>query len=98
MSDDRAPSDRSRGNRTRNLAYAAIAGQAGVATVVLVFVALFAGLWLDSLAGLRGPFTIGLVILSVPLSLLIMVRIAFSAVGAIPPPENDPTSTTTKED
>ncbi|MBN2472186.1 MAG: AtpZ/AtpI family protein [Anaerolineae bacterium] len=97
MSDDRALLNRSR-NRPRNLAYAALAGQAGLATVVLVFAALFAGLWLDSLLGLRGPFTIGLVVLSVPLSLFMMVRIALGAVGAIPAPGEDPASTTAKEE
>ena len=85
-------------NRTRNLAYTAAAGQAGLATVVLVVMALFIGLWLDSLLGLRGPFTIGLVVLSVPLSLFMMVRVALSATRAIEPPQTSTTTTTTKED
>lgn len=84
--------------RSRNLAYAAAAGQAGLATVVLVVMALFVGLWLDSLLGLRGPFTIGLVVLSVPLSLFMMVRVALTATRAIEPPQTSTTTTTTKED
>lgn len=85
-------------NRSRNVAYTVVAGQVGLATVVLVFLALFAGLWLDSLFGLRGPFTIGLVVLSVPLSLYMMVRVALSATRAIQPPQTSTTTTTTKED
>lgn len=93
MQPDRKPSARG-----QNLMVAAAAGQAGLATVVLVFVALFAGLWLDSLVGVRGPFTIGLLILSVPLSLTMMVRMALSATRKIEPPQTSTTTTTTKED
>ncbi len=92
------PPDQKPPARGRNLMYAAAAGQAGLATVVLVFMALFAGLWLDSLLGLRGPFTIGLVILSVPLSLTMMVRMALSATRNIEPPQTSTTTTTTKEE
>ncbi len=71
---DRPPS------RIKNLSLAVIAAQAGCATLLIIFPALFFGLWLDIQAGQRGPFTIGLLILSVPLSLYIMVRIALGAV------------------
>lgn len=72
-------------SRIRNLGLAAIAGQAGCATLIIVFVALFLGLWLDSRMGQRGPFTFGLLILSVPLSLWIMLRIALGAISRIQP-------------
>jgi hypothetical protein len=84
--------------RARNLALAAVAGQAGVSTVVLVIIALLLGLWLDSVFGVKGPFTIGLLVLSVPLSLGVMLRIALSATKAIQPPHPKNTPTTTKED
>ncbi len=87
-----------RGSRPRNLTYAAIAGLAGLVTLVIVVAALLAGLWVDSLLGARGPFTIGFVILSVPLSLFSMVRIAFWATKAIQPPQETTSSTTAKED
>ena len=38
--------------------------------------ALFIGLWLDSLIGQRGPATICLLVLSVPLNLYVMVKVA----------------------
>lgn len=72
--------------RAANLAYASVAGQAGCFTIVLVFTALFIGLWLDNQIGVRGPFTVGLLLLSVPVSLIVMVRIALSAIKEIQPP------------
>jgi MFS family permease len=69
----------------KNLALAAAAGQAGCAAVIIIMVALFVGLWLDTRLGWRGPFTIGLLVCSAPLSLLVMVKIALGAVGKIVP-------------
>ncbi len=76
---DRGPS------RAKNLTLVVIAAQAGCATLLIVFPALFIGLWLDAQMGQRGPFTIGLLILSVPLSLYLMVRIALGAVRRMVP-------------
>lgn len=72
-------------SRAANLTYATMAGQAGCLTIIIIFVALFVGLWLDSQTGTRGPFTIGLLLLSVPISLFAMVRIALSAIAEIQP-------------
>ncbi len=71
---------------TKNLAFVTLAGQAGCASLVLIFIALFAGLALDAHFHLRGPFTIGLLILSVPISLFAMVRIALGMIRKITPP------------
>lgn len=67
----------------RNLALAAVAGQAGCLSVVLVFLALFAGLFLDAQLDTHPVFTIGLVLASVPLSLYAMIRLMLSSVAAI---------------
>lgn len=72
--------------RTRNLGYAAVAGLAGCATIGFVIVGLLLGLWLDAQAGVRGPFTIGLLLVSIPVSLGVMVWIAVSMVKRIQPP------------
>lgn len=74
--------------RAINLALATFAGQAGCLSLVIVIVALLAGLWLDSQFGVKGPFTVGLLLLSVPLSLFVMVRIALSSVKNIKTPPN----------
>ena len=76
-----------RPSRARNLSYTVMAGQSGCASVVIIFVALFIGLWLDNQFGQRGPFTICLLILSIPLSLFIMLRIALQTISMIRPPE-----------
>ena len=72
-------------SRVRNLGLAALAAQAGCAALLSVFAALLIGLWLDAQAGQRGPFTIGLLVLSVPLSLYVMLRIAMGAIRRIVP-------------
>jgi hypothetical protein len=62
---------------------AAVAAQAGCVTIIIIVAALLVGLWLDAQAGRRGLFTIGLLVLSVPFTLFLMVRIALGAVNRI---------------
>lgn len=76
----------SRSSRARNLSLAAIAGLAGCGTVVLTVLALLVGLSLDSMTGTRGPFTIILLLASVPISLLVMVWVAVTMTRRIAPP------------
>jgi hypothetical protein len=83
--------------RLRNLSYAALAGQAGCVTLFIVFGALLVGLWLDAQLGQRGPCVFGLLIVSVPVSLALMLRVALGAIARIQPPrpvphDNDKTS------
>jgi ABC-type transport system involved in cytochrome c biogenesis permease subunit len=44
-----------------------------VITFVVIFLALFAGLWLDRLMHSRPIFTISLVIISIPVTIILMV-------------------------
>jgi F0F1-type ATP synthase assembly protein I len=67
----------------RNLALATVAGQAGCSTVVLVFLALFAGMFLDSRLDTHPVFTIGLVLVAIPVSLYAMIRLMLTSVGSI---------------
>jgi MFS-type transporter involved in bile tolerance (Atg22 family) len=56
--------------------------------------ALLIGLWLDAQFGLRGPFTVGLIVLSAPISLYIVLRIVLRLMAEIqPPPKTKPTDT-----
>lgn len=73
-------------SRTRNLGITGITALTGCVSLVVIFVALFIGLWLDRLLGLQGPATICLLVLSVPISLFLMIRIALRLVQEIPPP------------
>lgn len=86
--------------RVRNLALAGVAGLAGFASVVIIFTALFAGLWLDARFG-NGEsrtFTIALLLLSVPVSLVVMVTITLTAVKRIIPQPLTKQPTPTEEE
>lgn len=76
-----------------NLTLASIAGQVGCLTLVIIFVALFAGLWLDRYFSTRPLFTIVLLIGSVPVTLFLMFRVVKAATNRIKPVENSDTST-----
>ncbi|MBN1679834.1 MAG: AtpZ/AtpI family protein [Anaerolineae bacterium] len=67
----------------RNIALAMMAGQTGCVTVILIFMALFGGLFLDARLNTHPIFTLGLVLASIPLSIYIMIRLMLSSVGAI---------------
>lgn len=56
-----------------NLSLAAVAGQVGCLTVVIVFLALFGGIWLDNQFGTRPAFIVGMLICSVPVTLILMI-------------------------
>jgi F0F1-type ATP synthase assembly protein I len=71
-----------------NLTLAGAAGQVGCVTLVIVLGAVFLGLWLDARFQTRPAFTIGLLLVSIPVSLLIMlyiVRVVTSKIKAGPP-------------
>ncbi len=71
-----------------NLTLASIAGQVGCLTLVIIFVALFAGLWLDGRMNSKPMFTIILLIGSVPVTLFLMFRVVKTATKRIKPIEN----------
>jgi hypothetical protein len=63
-----------------------VAAQAGCVTVIVVIVALVAGVWLDRVLGTRQMIgipvaTIGLIILSVPVSVVLMIRTVLSGMA-----------------
>lgn len=66
-----------------NITLAAVAGQVGCLTLVIVLVALFGGLWLDSHFNSKPMFTIGLTIASVPVTLVAMFWVVKAATSRI---------------
>jgi MFS-type transporter involved in bile tolerance (Atg22 family) len=68
-----------------NLTLAAVAGQVGCLTLVIVIAALFGGLWLDARFGTKPIFTVGLVIASVPVTLAGMIWIVRVTTSRISP-------------
>jgi len=70
-----------------NLTLAGIAGLAGVITLLIVLIALFAGVWLDKILGTNHNFTIGLILASVPVTVIVMFYFVKAATKRIKPAE-----------
>lgn len=87
-------------SRLKNLTLAGISALTGLVALAVVLVALIIGLWLDSLIGQRGLMTICLLVLSVPLSLYLMTRLALGLVSQIqlPAPSDYVSDSSQKED
>lgn len=64
---------------------AAVAGQVGCLTIVLIGVALLAGIWLDNLLDTRPLFIVGLLLASVPVTLIAMFWVVRQATSRIKP-------------
>lgn len=72
----------------KNLTLAGIAGLAGVITLLIVLVALFSGVWLDNYFDTNHSFTIGLILASVPVTVVVMFFFVKWATVRIKPAEN----------
>ena len=74
-----------------NMVLVGTAGGAGCITVLIIFIALFLGLWLDNNFQTRPLFTILLMVGSVPITLVAMLLIVrFSTSRISPPTPPDP--------
>ncbi len=62
-----------------NLALAAVAGQVGCLTLIIVLAAVFAGLWLDNRFDTKPMITLILVFGSLPVTLILMFAIVRGA-------------------
>ena len=89
------PTDRSR--YLMNLSLAGVAGQVGCVTVLIVFGALFGGIWLDRWLKTRPLFTVGLLLGSVPVTIFIMYWLVKMAVAKIQPAVSTQTQRKEKE-
>lgn len=67
----------------KNMLLAALLGQIGVLTLVIVLAAAFGGMALDARFDTKPWFTVVLLIASIPVSLLLMVWIARKTVAKI---------------
>jgi F0F1-type ATP synthase assembly protein I len=68
---------------TRNLVIAALVGQVGVLTLVIILAAVFGGLALDARFDTKPWFTVGLLAASIPVSLFTMIFLVRKAVAKI---------------
>jgi hypothetical protein len=78
-------------SRFKNLSLASITALTGCVPLVVIFLALFIGLWIDATIGQRGPGIICSLAVSLPVSLFLMTRLALYLVARIrlPMPPND---------
>lgn len=63
------------------LAVGALLGQVGCVTLVVILVALAAGLWLDNQLDSRPLFTVLLMLGSVPVTIYLMIRIVLAGAS-----------------
>lgn len=83
MSQPRSQPEKNRAQKAFNLTLAAVAGQVGCLTLIIVLAALFGGLWLDSRFQTRPMFTVGLMIISVPITLGLMLWVVRAATSRL---------------
>ena len=91
------PKDGKKRQYTFNLALAAVAGQVGCLTTVIIVAALLAGLFIDSRLDTRPTFTIILTVLSVPVTLGAMFWVVRRVTSRLKP-VSDTNSTETQEE
>jgi hypothetical protein len=71
-----------------------VGGEVGCLTLIIVLASVFGGIALDKLLGTKPLFTVGLVLLSAPLALVLTVYIAKRAVKDLQPPADSQESKT----
>ncbi len=69
--------------RSLNLTLAVVTGQVGCLTLVIIFVALFLGRWLDNQFNTSPLITIGLMVASVPVTLVVMFWVVKAVTSAL---------------
>lgn len=73
--------DGQQGRRNMALAVGALLGQVGCLTLVVILVALVAGLWLDRQLDTRPLFTVLLMLGSVPVTIFLMIRVVLAGAS-----------------
>ncbi len=83
MTEDGQASDKDRAQQVLRMTLAGVVGQVGCLTLLIIAVALAAGLWLDSQFGTKPILTVVLLLASVPVTLFLMFRIVLSVAPKI---------------
>ena len=78
MTQDGRTPDKDRAERALKMALVGVIGQVGCLTLLIISVALIAGLWLDNQFQTRPLFALVFVLASVPLTLYLMFRVVLS--------------------
>lgn len=75
--------ENSKKTKSYNMLIAALAGQVGCLTLVIVIAAVLGGMALDARLGTKPWFTLGLLLASIPVSLVLMFFIARKTISKI---------------
>ncbi|MBW8009919.1 MAG: AtpZ/AtpI family protein [Chloroflexi bacterium] len=92
MTDNGDQPEKDRGQYAFNLTLAAVAGQVGCITVVIIIISLLAGLWMDNRFETTPLFTIILLVLSMPVTLITMFKVVRATTARMNfdlPPKNE---------
>ena len=86
MSQTSDQSDKKGALRSLNLTLAAVTGQVGCLTVIIILAAFFIGRWLDTRFNSEAIFTVVLMIASVPVTLVVMFWLVRSVTSRFAKP------------
>lgn len=86
MSQTGDQSDKKQALRSLNLTLAAVTGQVGCLTVIIILAAFFAGRWLDNRFDSNAIFTIALMVGSIPVTLIVMFWVVRSVTSRFAKP------------
>jgi len=82
------PEANKKSSTVHNFEIYSVGGQVGCSSLIIILIAVFAGIALDKLLGTKPLFTIGLTLGSAPLSLYISYKLAMRAVKNLNPQES----------
>ena len=97
MSPTTDQSEKKRAQSAYNLTLATVAGLVGCLTLLIVVAALFGGLWLDRAFSTRPMFTIGLMIASIPVTLVMMFWVVRAVTSRLQPNSKNDTQSKQEE-
>lgn len=83
MNPNSTPPEKNPWSAAFNTKVLTVGGEVGCLTLFIVLVAVFGGIWLDRILGTKPLFTVSLVLLSAPLSLVLTFWIAKRAVAGV---------------
>ena len=83
--------------RAINTTIAILAGQVGCLTLIVLAAAVLGGMWLDARLGSKPTFTVGLLLVSIPVSVILMLVVARKAIAKIKTQPANPQSTRDEE-
>ena len=86
MSQTGDPPEKRTALRSLNLTLAAVTGQVGCVTVIIILAAFFAGRWLDNRFESDALFTVILMVASVPVTLVVMFWVVKSITSRFAKP------------